>query len=442
MSTAPGKRRRKAKGASEAQAGQRAEQIRRVGARLKAEFGELIRSFPVERRVISEMSRWLGVTRPVCQRVVQAVRHRGDALEAVALLPGVQGLALFAQAAGAAGFDVQAAEAALVQYANLVDGFGGSQSQLIAAIRDLREGQGATDTDETPPVAQSLSDAFGAARARMFEGARAITRREYGVQLAIFAYHPRPRDANRIDCITAMGLIAIRQGESAMPICPVTTFAQGRPGDSPDETVIGPLGSSGSSMPVGRLDEFCSRPLPGIVARRRGGRAPIIVDPAGPPGEPFDVMLGTTILGAEHPAVHEPRMQTCSIVSDGPSRRLVLAVHMHRSLAMSSVATAGVYVRERIGTRMPGPAGTVDVATPEDRWFDRLPDVPRLEYLGLGLDRAGTPAYPRMGELTQHLFVAQSWAPEEFVGFRIEVEYPIWNAQYVVNFEFPGAAPG
>ena len=78
---------------------------RRTGERLQAELRALVRSFPVEARTIVEMSRWLGVTRPVCQRLLRAIRHRGDPLTALSYFPGLQGLHQIVEAALHCGCD-------------------------------------------------------------------------------------------------------------------------------------------------------------------------------------------------------------------------------------------------------------------------------------------------------------------------------------------------
>src|SRR3954471_21621069 len=67
-------------------------ELRRVGESLQGDFDALIGAFPSEARGASEMSRWLGVSRPVCQRLVAAVRRVRDGAETVAALPGLRGL--------------------------------------------------------------------------------------------------------------------------------------------------------------------------------------------------------------------------------------------------------------------------------------------------------------------------------------------------------------
>lgn len=417
-----------------------ADRATRVGERLLAELAQFIQTLPIERRTVSELSRWLGVTRPICQRVVQAARHRGDPLLGLTHLPGVQGLASFIHAARRAGCDpaaLDAVEAATGLYADLIDHHGGSQSRLLSAIEQF-----VAERDSAParpaPDLETPSDDPLHARRLIFEGARAVTGRQFDAQVGVFIYRPRPERPDRVDGVSALALLGIRRREGAMPICPVGAFAQGRPDEIPEELTVGPITEPGDSpLPLGRLDEFCSTPPPRIIARRRDDRVSVLVEPDRTVAQPFDVVLAAKFLDVPHPAAHDPKVQSCFLHSDGPSRRIVITAFLHRTMAMRSLAMAGAYVRERVGARVPGPHGRVHVLTAQDLWADRLPDVPRLEYLGLGLGQADTPAHPRQRELLAHLFALQGWSPGDFVGYRIQVDYPVWNAQYVINFDFP-----
>lgn len=408
-----------------------AERARRVGERILAELVELIQSLPIERRAVSEMSRWLGVTRPICQRVVQASRHRGDPLLGLVRLPGVQGLMSFVRAARRTGCDpaaVDAVEAAARRYADLIDEHGGSQARLVAAI----EGFLAEDSGQPPGA---LADGPVRARQLIFEGARMITGRHYAAQVGIFLFRPRPDNPDRVDGVSALALLGVERGEAAMPVSPVGLFAHGRPDEVPDEFHVGPLTEAGASLPVGVLAEFCSSPPPRVIARRRGDRVSVLVEPENLAA--FDVVLAGRFTDVPHPALDEPRVQTCYLHSDGPSRRLIITAFLHRSMAMRSVAMSGAFIRDRVGARNVAPQGRVHVATAQELWTDRLPDAPGMEYLGLGLGHASTPAHPGHLQLLSRLFELQAWTPEEFVGYRIAVDYPVWNAQYLINFDFP-----
>jgi hypothetical protein len=422
------------------------EVARRVGERLQSEFRALIRAFPLEARTIAEMSQWLGVTRPVCQRLLRGVRHRGDAIAAVSFFPGVKGLRQVIQAARERACDealLAVAAAAVDQYAALIDEHGGSQTRLLAALETV--GSQSTDGLSAGATAVDLLQA----RRDAFESLKLITGREFQTQLAAFFYRPRSDDPTKMDCVTAMGMIGIQRSEGSLPICPTHTFAYGSPDELAEANIH--LESfdderAASGAPIAVLEDFCTKPLPVVVARQVNGSLPVLIDPDRASKEPFDVVLGSRFKGVAHPAHDEPRIQNCSLVSDGPARNLLMSVHMHRSLAQSSIPSLACY---SVGNRGPvsapetGRHGAAPSNLVTHRWFDRLPDRPRLEHLGFGLEQASSAAYPRMAELLGHLCRTQGWSPDEFVGYRCQVPYPVWGVQYLICFDFgDGEADG
>ncbi|MHC5024351.1 MAG: hypothetical protein ACYTGG_10655 [Planctomycetota bacterium] len=415
------------------------EVARRVGERLQSEFRSVIRAFPIEARTIAQMSDWLGVTRPVCQRLLRGVRHRGDAITALSFFPGVKGLRQVIEAARRRRCDeplLAVAGAAVDRYAALIDEHGGSQTRLLAALEAVNPAP--TGGQRTGTFASDVLQA----RQGAFENLRLVTGREFQTHLAAFIYRPCPDDPTRMDCVTAMGMIGIHRREGSLPICPTHTFSYGSQ-EQLDEANIH-LATfddepAATGAPVAVLEEFCTRPLPVVVARQINGVLPVLIDPDRASEDPIDVVLGTRFAGVTHPAHDEPRIQNCSLVSDGPARNLLMSVHLHRSLAQASIPSLASYF---LGSR--GPISTPDAGKHGDppanfathRWFDRLPDRPRLEHLGFGLEQSGSSAYPRMSELVDHLLRSQGWAPDEFVGYRCQVPYPIWGAQYLITFDF------
>ena len=79
-----------------------------------------------------------------------------------------------------------------------------------------------------------------------------------------------------------------------------------------------------------------------------------------------------------------------------------------------------------------------------DRWQTRFAASPTLQLLGPGPHRAAPPAWPRMLDLTRYLFERLGRDPREYIGFRCEVDHPIWRAGYCVSFDFtrPQSADG
>lgn len=421
------------------------EVARRVGERLQSEFRALIRSFPLEARTIAEMSQWLGVTRPVCQRLLRGVRHRGDAIGALSFFPGVKGLRQVIQAARGRTCDealLAVAGAAVDQYAALIDEHGGSQARLLSALETV--GAQPPDGLGTGIPPSDLSQA----RKNAFENLRLITGREFQTHLAVFFYRPCPDDPTKMDCVTAMGMIGIHRSEGSLPICPTHTFSYGSPEELEEANIH--LESfadepAASGAPIAVLEEFCTKPLPVVVARQINGSLPVLIDPDRASKDPFDVVLGSRFKGVVHPAHDEPRIQNCSLVSDGPARNLLMSVHMHRSMAQASIPSPACY---SVGSRGPvaapdtGQHGVAPSNLVTHRWFDRLPDRPRLEHLGFGFEQTSSPAYPRMTELISHLCQSQGWSPDEFVGYRCQVPYPVWGVQYLISFDFGDGGEG
>jgi hypothetical protein len=158
-------------------------------------------------------------------------------------------------------------------------------------------------------------------------------------------------------------------------------------------------------------------------------------------GRGVDVVLADRSGGGRHPREDDPPLVNLSLLADAPPRTLSITLHVHRALARECVASAGCFVpglRGTVSTRQ-RPDGAAETVRPSERWFDRLAHRPPVEYLGAGLECVPTPAYPRMRELTEALFAAGpggGWDPDEFVGFRVSVEHPVWNAEYLLSLDF------
>ena len=124
---------------------------------------------------------------------------------------------------------------------------------------------------------------------------------------------------------------------------------------------------------------------------------------------------------------------------DKGGSRWFWALHCHRSLAQASIPSLGCFAqgnRGPVATPDTGEHGVSPTNLASQRWFDRLPDHPQLEHLGLGLEQTRSTAYPRITALIGHLCSSQGWDPDEFVGYRCEVAYPVWGVQYLASFDF------
>jgi hypothetical protein len=154
-----------------------------------------------------------------------------------------------------------------------------------------------------------------------------------------------------------------------------------------------------------------------------------VIDSADSPGGQVGdiVMAHRTARPDRHPATLRPAVGEMSLLQSFPTRRLLYEVFLHRDIARRCLPSIQVHLSQPDLRGM----GTA-------RWSTQFPGGPRLEILSGGPASAGTPAYPRHGELVGHVLGQLGWKSDEFVGYRCETAYPIWRAAYVMIFDFTG----
>lgn len=404
----------------------------RSAERLRGELRALIAALPLEARNATGAARWTGVSRPVCQRIIAATRHRADPLGSLRRLPGLQGLTSFVRAAAENGIRpdlIRTVEASVADYATLLDDLGGSQADLLRALDRWDMEDAATP----PALAESSgqhSDPRLAARVAGFNALRGVTGRSFESQLAVFLYAPSQTQTGGIDSIASLGLVGVHLGETPMPICPIGRFVVGNDADQAEPTIgFGDEGASG--LPVSKMRGFCSDNCPSVVARQTGHYVTGVVQTSEANAEPFDLFLVSRMRSAKHPAAATPPQDIVYLIDNGPSRALGVFLLLHKSLARQSVQGAGAFIRHDVCA----PTGAL-AESPADRWQDRLPDGPRLECVGQDFTHAPSYVYPRAPALLNELIRLGDYRASDFLCYRIQTRYPVWNCPYVVWMDF------
>jgi hypothetical protein len=200
-----------------------------------------------------------------------------------------------------------------------------------------------------------------------------------------------------------------------------------------EEAVYTTLDPQSQSGPWGALVvPFCSRPLPRVTSRRMGGSVTHVVEAEAESADaPFDVVIANRTGRPEpHPATLTPAVGEVSTIVRYPARRMVHDVFLHREIARTCI-----------------PALETHLWTPTDarvmaRWSTRIPGGPKLQLLGQGLKGAATPAWDRYMELLRYGFEHAGWDADEFIGYRCEIEFPLWRCSYHFLFDFSGNEMG
>lgn len=418
----------------------------RVARRMHAELTALLAALPADARNASGLARRLDIDRTTCQRAVFVATRPYEDAALLGRLPGIKALQQLAESAGRV-LQPDALEglvgpatsphpavagllAAIEQLQELIALCGGSQSRLARRIESSRHrgpfeaagGDGATSNDPQR-----------AARARLFEAAAALTGRSSACWVAVYVYRPIGGAAELVEVLRAHGLIGHVARADAVPLTLHNFTAKSSDGQGPRPGQFVPLveekddGRSLDSL----LREFSSDPAPLVRSRQPNEFLVQSIDErVSTMGRPVDFMLGTRS-AIPNPLRQKPAIEEAWALINFPCRHLLFDIYLDRDLARRCIPSLDTHLWRPDFAQQVG-----------DRWQTRFADSPSLQLLGAGVRSTPTPAYPRMSALTRTLFNRAELDPNDFVGFRCEVSYPIWRAGYCVSFDFSTPEPG
>lgn len=398
-----------------------------VGSRLRGELHNLLRRNPHTARSALSLAKEWGLDRNISQKVLSALAPEVDAATVLERVPGVESLRRFvkaaSKAAGLAGPD-PSASAAVDAFETLIHEMGGSQSGLIKRIRGGAAG-GSPETNLTAEVE---------ARKRMFHDAADVFGLTVDVLPHIGLIRPVPTDAGRTEGARAYGLLGLKWDQGALPVTSAASAHRGER-DAPVAEMRYTSLCDRCVAEHGLLPQFCTEPLPLLTVREGPGQSVVTADPPGDK-RAIDLVFGQRWGTDKHPRQYDDAVWSQFVGIKRPTRRLLFDVYMHRSLAMQCVPIVGAY---RWCPEV--------LANPLPSWNERLPGRVSLELLGPGLANAASPAWSRHAEMARFVFAELGWDAEEFVGFRCDVAYPIWNSGVFMSFDFratgsPGGGGG
>jgi|GEM_PF-1177483 hypothetical protein len=394
--------------------------VQRVADRLRGEFGALLGSLP-DCRTPAAVAKRLRLQPPMCYRLSWGVHRSGDAAQTLGTFPGVEGLRKVLTAARRVDCPPErlaAAAAAVDEFAALIQRYGGSQTKLVALLRGtsgLRENMSA--------IAESSSEEI-VTRRLAFHSMCAMMGCRAEATVALRIYTEPSGGAGRSDIHAVVGKLGFTRDRHGMPLVFGHTM-DGTPNQMPSARL--PAASGQGHI----LEEFCSKPTPRVQVEYRGTSVLNVVDPEQERQEPLDLFVGPlSSLGVNNRPTNEHVLNSVMMLST-PSRWLLSDMYVSRSLMAEASVESGVYSPSMLGRLL---------TSPTQRWFDRLPGSVPVMLLGRGLSGADSPKYGRMRELTQMLFSHAGLDPNDFVGLRLMVEYPIQGMMYVVSLSTDGSS--
>ena len=413
--------------------------IRRVGDRLRASFRTLVDGFPPNARNISGMSRWLGVHKATCQRIVEGLDPGRDGLTAIARFPGTEGMRGHIAAASEHGVTsdlIHNATAAVEEYESLLAHFGHTQRGLVRIIESLRMEAAGPDGQPDRELAEDQ-------RKSLFDGAKRVTGEEMRGKGVVVILRPRADQPSRLAATMYTMLSGVRRHTFSRPV--VSFMYSGFWSHSEEAR---PSSVQEERLPYQLVPEFSTAGLKTVRIDSKDARTLVVVDLESVERDseglgPADACIKFHSLAIPNPVWDEQARLNVAARISSPSRALVMDVFLHHSIASNVLPVVGSYA-------LSAPPGDSPEGGPDQCWYERFPDSPELKQLGRANGTRARTLLPRQEELIAYALrdatspgagaLPGPIDPAEYLGYRCETTYPIWQSEYRLYFEVPRPA--
>lgn len=381
------------------------EEASSVADQLNEAFSYVLALPQLKGRRASILTTELGVGRMTCQRLVKLYKHHSNTstssnsgARVLIDLPGVTGLKQFLDAVELAGTPRHLLEKAFIaveRYDAFLQDIDMSQSKLASALLLL---------DQTNDPIQLRST-----RNHFYDSAAAVTGQSTDATISIMAIRPSTRNNLIQEQIATHGYAQMRTIGPAMPIRLPIDMAYSDYKSVFDQNI--------SNQKPQLVEHFCTQPLPLIESKEiKSNNLPNLIYPENvPSGEPFDCFVTQDSIWTSKD--NEYKNTAIWLYIDYPTRHCVLDLYLHKSLMTHYKLTGNSHM-----------CGTPLSPTPEGLWMKQFSDQIKFLQLGPGTANAESKAYSRHKHLTENMFENHEWNAEDFVGYRCEMELPIWRS--------------
>ena len=394
------------------------ETLDRCARRLHQRLHTFLTDLPARLQSGSELSRELGVERATCQRILSSALGAYEGLEIVGRLPGRKGIENFVSALESKPDWIEAGRlqhlsVAAESFADALRETAGSQAAFVKRWR-------ARNRESRVEPALLVEDDQALKRRAFFEASAEITGHVCETSLLVLAINEDADDPQSVRLATAKGTIGHLVEPDAAPLLMNEVVEGASKADASDRAKPASMELSGFSSESVR-----------VVNQDKGPTSlSQFVETVGPSQNgPVDILLTSRGSFAHgHPALLESQALNITYRVPFPSRYLLLDLYLSRRLAHSCLPSAKTYLGGE----------PQEIISRSLDWGARFREDPDLILLGQGTIKAHSRAYANHKGLTDDLFQRQGWDPTEFVGFRVQVQYPIWKGTYCVRLDFSG----
>jgi hypothetical protein len=389
--------------------------LKRIARNLRAALSSLLVAAGLDPMDPQSLAREWGVNRQLSWKIVKVIQIY-DAYVALQHLPGNEGLGILlkkAEQAGVAAPLLDALREAAQAFDQLIETHCGDR-----AVFDIM----GSEFSQTEPARQQQANL----RKQFFLGASSIWGAQTKVNLVSWFVCPSAgegADARHVDLVSIkawIGFRRLRENLSWVMSRQMSRHDTGAWMPIPAAEALDPR--SDSKVPLMR--DFCSDPVPEISVREDDGRTIVSLAP-GPVGTAGQV---SCLFGKIHRRMPHFRSETdqfskfmCDL--NVPSELTIFDLFVHQSMAYA----------------IPPSVTLSSLMEPRDPGLDRslLPLHEALSELGAPSPAPLTLEVPRYQEMIDLVMARTGWAPEEFAGFRLRMNYPPLPAVLTMRYELP-----
>lgn len=388
----------------------------RAGQRLAGELRALLAAVPSSVTSARAMSALLSVDRNICQKALAASRVPDQ--RALVMAPGPRSLRELADAverAGIAGELIAGVRAAIDGLEECILASGGTHRALKQAV-----------LGETGP-APGGGDAGGGTEGGS-AGALLRQRRQH------FEASARTLGL-RVDLMVAASIFSTVEGPEGARLTLTGVQAQlgcgGSPGCLPMAVNVERIADGQKGRYEGirsRLVDGLTTPGLPLLSRRRPSETSVDVIDLGHvslAGRRVDIVVQTDVPPSASSLAPQDQALSMYLRVRQPTARLVGDIFVERRLAAGRLPAAGAFLWNV----------RVDRAEATGQWYDMLPGATKIEVLGTGLEAVDDAIWARQRELYERLFADAGLDPEGFIGYRVDVAFPMTGAQYRLALE-------
>lgn len=387
-----------------------------VLGRLQSALSELLKSVPSPTRTASEVERAFGIDYKLSWQV-HKIATAQNPLAAGSHVPAKVSIEKLLKAATRRGVSKQVTGA-------VQEAFGQFEQLSLSEAEDREELTGMLAA-LVPEVREKREVEVKRAAFKAMSQIKGVS---LEAQVGAFILHPS-KDGSAVDRATFSAYVGLRRLRAAAYIGFGTLSAS-----SPNSTALTLDGHRPDGLNSILLPQYCSEPTPRFAVQPFNGWTFYSVT-----GAHVGLRSAIDLVMAElRPGAMRRYRQADGRIQSGvmnlpdlPMKRQTTDVFVHRDIYPNSPPGIAVYdtVPRGLASGLDDPA----------REPDRIPFAEQIRPISGGLRHAAVGHLPRYVDMLEHVCGKLGWDPAAFRGYRLDVAYPVYGAQYMIGFALPDA---